>query len=154
MPSAEEFDEFYVDTRRRLVLQTFAVTGDLGASRSAVRDAYVAARHHWNKVGRMTDPEQWVRPRAWSIAQRRHSTRPWHKEKHVAAEHAELLEALHKLTDAQRKTLVLNHLAAVPLVEIGREIGETQEKTENNLQVATAAVALALDGDSTAIRPR
>jgi DNA-directed RNA polymerase specialized sigma24 family protein len=154
MPTAEEFDEFYVNTRRRLVHQTFAVTGDLGASRSAVRDAYVAARHHWNKVGRMADPEQWVRPRAWTIAQRRHSTHPWRKEKTVSEEQGALLDALHKLTDAQRKTLVLNHLAAIPMSQIGREIGETQERTENHLQTATAALALSLDGDTTTIRPR
>src|SRR4051812_13242570 len=152
MPSAEEFDEFYVNTRRRLVHQTFAVTGDLGASRTAVRDAYVAARHHWNKVGRMADPEQWVRPRAWTIAQRRHSTRPWHREKSLSEDQAELLEALHKLSDTQRKALVLTHLAAVPMSEIGREIGETQESAENHLQTATAAVGLSLRGGSTGIR--
>jgi hypothetical protein len=152
MPSAEEFDEFYVDTRRRLVLQTFALTGDLGASRTAVRDGFVAARHHWNKVGRLPDPEQWVRARAWTTAQRRHSARPWHKEKSVSPEQAQLFDALHKLSDAERKTLVLTHLATVPLSEVGREIGETQESAERHLQSATAAVALGLDGDSTAIR--
>jgi hypothetical protein len=152
MPTAEEFDEFYVNTRRRLVHQTFAVTGDLGASRTAVRDAYVAARHHWNKVGRMDDPEQWVRPRAWAIAQRRHTARPWHREKSLSADQARVLEALHGLTDVQRKTLVLTHLAAIPLTDLGREVGETQERTEEHLQAATSAMALALDGDSTAIR--
>lgn len=152
MPTAEEFDEFYVDTRRRLVLQTFAVTGDLGASRTAVRDAYVAARHHWNKVGRLPDPEQWVRPRAWAIAQRRHTARPWHREKSVTPEQARLFEALHKLSDAERKTLVLTHLAAIPMSEVAREVGETQERTERHLSAATAAVAVALDIDSTTIR--
>src|SRR5688500_1148351 len=120
MPTAEEFDEFYASSRRRLVVQTFALTGDLGASRTAVRDAYVAARHHWNKVGKMADPEQWVRPRAWSTAQRRHTVRPWHREKSLSGDQTELFEALHKLTDAQRKTLILTHLAAVPLSDIGR----------------------------------
>ena len=152
MPSAEEFDEFYVNTRRRLVHQTFAVTGDLTASRTAVRDAYVAARHHWNKVGRMLEPEEWVRPRAWAIAQRRHSARPWRRQKSLSADQAKLFEALHKLTDSQRRTLVLTHLAAVPLADIGREIGETQERAEQHLQAATAAVAVALDVDATAIR--
>jgi DNA-directed RNA polymerase specialized sigma24 family protein len=154
MPSAEEFDEFYVSTRRRLVLQTVALTGDLSAARTAVRDAYVAARHHWNKVGWMTDPEQWVRPRAWSMAQRRHTARLWHREKALSAEQKGVLEALHKLTDTQRKIVVLTHLAAVPLAEIGRELGETQERVEQHLQTATAALAVALDGDSTAIRGR
>src|SRR3954471_17646085 len=138
MPTAEEFDEFYLDSRRRLVHQTFAVTGDLGASRTAVRDAYVAARHHWNKVGTMADPEQWVRPRAWTIAQRRHTARPWHREKSVSSEQAQLFDALHKLPDVQRKTLVLTHLAAVSMGEVAREVGETQENAERHLQAATA----------------
>lgn len=154
MPTAEEFDEFYVDTRRRLVLQTFALTGDLVASRGAVRDAYVAARHHWNKVGRMTDPELWVRPRAWAIAQRRHTARLWHREKSLSEDQSALFEALHKLPDVQRKTLVLTHLASVSLEDIGREIGETQKRAEHHLQAATAAVALALDCDSTTLRAR
>jgi hypothetical protein len=152
MPSAEEFDEFYVNTRRRLVLQTFAVTGDLSASRTAVRDAYVAARHHWNKVGRMPDPEEWTRPRAWAIAQRRHTTRPWRRQKSLSADQAKLFETLHKLTDAQRKTLVLSHLAGVQLDDIGREIGETRERAEQHLQAATSTVAAALEVDPTAIR--
>ncbi|MGO4255732.1 hypothetical protein [Marmoricola sp. RAF53] len=154
MPTAEEFDEFYLTTRRRLVLQTFALTGDLGAARSAVRDAYVAARHHWDKAGRLDDPENWVRPRAWSAAARRHTARLWHKERHVTAEQAAVLEALHKLPDAQRRVLILNQLATMPLDDIGREVGLTREKTEEALQAATAATALALECDSTEIRAR
>src|SRR5215212_2225007 len=139
MPTAEEFDEFYATTRRRLVLQTFALTGDLGASRTAVRDAYVAARHHWKKVGRTADPEQWVRPRAWTTAQRRRTARrPWHREKRLSADQTALFEALHKLSDAQRKSLVLTHLAAIPMDEIGRELGDTQERAAHHLQAATS----------------
>jgi DNA-directed RNA polymerase specialized sigma24 family protein len=154
MPTAEEFDEFYVTTRRRLVLQTFLLTGDLGASRSAVRDAYVAARHHWGKVGRAELPEQWVRPRAWSTAQRRHTARPWRREKSLTPEQTKLFEALQRLSDVERKTLVLTHLAAVPMAEIAREVGVTQPLAEQHLQTATSAVALALDTDATSIRSR
>ena len=114
MPTAEEFDEFYVSTRRGLVLQTFALTGDLSASRSAVRDAYVAARHHWAKVGKDADPEAWVRPRALSAAQRRHTARPWHKERQVDAEQSRTLEALHELPEARRRALVLTTPSAAP----------------------------------------
>ena len=78
---AADFDDFYLASRRRLVLQAYALTGDLSAARSAVRDAFVAARHHWRKVGRLPDPEEWVRPRAWAMAQRRHVARLWHREK-------------------------------------------------------------------------
>ena len=74
MQGPDEFDAFYKDARERLLMQTYALTGDLPAARSAVRDAFVAAWHHWRKVSRRPDPESWVRPQAWAHAQRRHTT--------------------------------------------------------------------------------
>ena len=154
MPTAEEFDEFYLSSRRRLVLQTYALTGDLGAARSAVRDAYVAARHHWDKAGRLDDPENWVRPRAWSTATRRHTARPWHKERGIRPDQAAVLEALHQLADAQRRALILHLLAAMPIEEIGREIGLTLERTDDALRTATTATAEALDCAPADLRAR
>jgi DNA-directed RNA polymerase specialized sigma24 family protein len=145
MPTAEEFDEFYVSTRRELVLQTFALTGDLGASRAAVRDAYVAARHHWDKVGRSEDPLGWVRPRAWSRAQRRHTARPWHRERRIDENQQATLEALHKLPDAQRRTLVLTHLTELPIDAIAREIGVPLAKLDELFAQATVTVVEALE---------
>lgn len=144
MPTAEEFDEFYVSTRRLLVHTTFALTGDLVATRSAVRDAYVAARHHWDKVGASADPESWVRPRAWSAAQRRHTVRPWHRERHVTTEQAAVLEALHQLPDTQRRALVLSHLTDLPLDAVGREMGLPLAKVDGLFDEASRTVAEAL----------
>lgn len=145
MPTAEEFDEFYVSTRRDLILQTFALTGDLAASRTAVRDAYVAARHHWDKVGRDPDPLTWVRPQAWSRAQRRHTTRPWHRERHIDADQTATLEALHKLRDAPRRTLVLSVLTGLSPDQIAREIGQPLTRVEEHLAAATRTVSGALE---------
>ena len=64
MRDPEAFDAFYAEARGRLLLQTYALTGDLPASRDAVRSAFVAAWHHWKKVSRHGDPEAWVRPEA------------------------------------------------------------------------------------------
>ena len=75
------FDSFYRATRRQLLHQAFALTGDLPAAQSAVRDAYVGAWQHWRKVSRLGDPLDWVRPRAWQLAQRRHTARIWHRNK-------------------------------------------------------------------------
>ena len=44
MRDPEKFDVFYQDARERLLAQTFALTGDLAASRRAVRDAFVVVR--------------------------------------------------------------------------------------------------------------
>ena len=134
-----DFDDFYLTSRRRLVLSAYALTGDLSAARNAVGDAFVAARHHWRKVGRLPDPEEWVRPRAWAMAQRRHVARLWHREKGIGAEQKAVLDALHHLPDQQRKVLLLAHLAALSTADIGRELGETRARVEERLQVATEA---------------
>ena len=145
MPTAEEFDEFYVSTRRDLILQTFALTGDLAASRTAVRDSYVAARHHWDKVGKTEDPLGWVRPRAWARAQRRHTISPWHRERHIDAGQTATLEALHQLKDAQRRTLVLLQLTDLPLEQVAREIGLPVPRIQEHRDAATEIVTAALD---------
>src|SRR6476619_987476 len=85
-PIVLDFDTCYLASRRRLVLSSYALTGDLAAARGAVGEAFVAARQHWRKVGRLPDPEEWVRTRAWAMAQRRHVGRIWHREKGISPE--------------------------------------------------------------------
>ncbi len=135
--SPTSFDEFYLASRRRLVLETYALTGDLSAARSAVGDAFIAARHHWSKVGRLPDAEEWVRPRAWAMAQRRHVARLWHREKGITDEQRSVLSALHDLPDQQRKVLLLTHLAGMNVDEVGRELGETPAQVEHVRALAT-----------------
>ena len=67
MRNPDDFDAFYKAARHRLLLQTYALTGDLPAARGAVRDAFVHAWHHWRKVSRLEDPESWVRPTPGSM---------------------------------------------------------------------------------------
>ena len=128
-----DFEDVYLASRRRLVLSTYALTGDLAASRNAVENAFVAARQHWRKVRRLPDPEEWVRPRAWAMAQRRRVARPFHRERGISAEQKTVLDALHHLPDQQRKALLLAHLAALSTADIGRELGETVQRIEDRL---------------------
>jgi DNA-directed RNA polymerase specialized sigma24 family protein len=152
MRQDERFDSFYRSTRRGLLSQTFALTGDLPAASGAVRDAYIAAAHHWRKVSALADPEAWVRPRAWNFAQRRHSTRIWHRNKAISQRHRLVLDALAKLPPGQRRILLLTQLAAVPLSDAARELGITRTAAERNLETATASFALALDVDPSGVR--
>lgn len=152
MRSTDEFDAFYVGTRDRLLLETYALTGDLHAARSAVRDAFSVAWHHWPKLARLDDPEEWVRPQAHGRAQRRHTARLWHRDRDIDDEVRATLEALSKLSSHERKALVLTTLSALPLAGISREVGLPQAETERALQRATSRIAMARNVASTEVR--
>ena len=47
MRSPDAFDDFYAGSRDRLLLETYALTGDVPAARAAVRDAFAVAWQHW-----------------------------------------------------------------------------------------------------------
>ncbi|MET1059274.1 MAG: sensor domain-containing protein [Nocardioides sp.] len=149
---SDEFDAFYKATRGRLLVQTYALTGDLPAARSAVRDAFVAAWHHWRKVSRLEDPESWVRPHAWQHAQRRHTARIWHRDKTLDADSRATLEALSKLSLTQRKVLLLTQLSSASMLEMAREVGLTGEAAERELQTATSRFATHRDVPSASVR--
>jgi len=150
MKQPEEFDAFYARARTRLLLQTYALTGDLPASRSAVRDSFVVTWHHWRKVSRLADPESWVRPHAWARAQRRHTTRIWHRDRNLDPEAAATLEALGKLTVGQRKALLLDTLTALPIAERARELGVPRQEAQRHTQTASARFSVHRDIEAAA----
>jgi len=152
MRNPDDFDEFYKNSRDRLLLQTYALTGDLRASRSAVRDAFVLAWHHWRKVNRQPDREAWLRPHAWIDARRRHSARIWHRDRTLDPETREILDALGKLPAQQRRILVLTQLSTTAMPDIAREVGVTIDDAERMLQGATSSYALQRGTASTQIR--
>lgn len=149
----ESFETFYKDVRSGLLVQTYALTGDLQASQKAVRDAMVVAWHHWRKVSRLDDREDYVRPLAWRRALRRSQARWWSRMKGLDPEIAATLDALAKLPVTRRRVLLLTHLTALPLEGISREVGVARATAERELQTASAQFAVNRDVDSTAIRP-
>ena len=153
MSDAELFDAFYADSRDRVLTLAYALTGDLPASRGAVRDSYVAAWHHWSKLKRMDDPETWVRPHAWSHAQRRHTARIWHRDRKLDPEVRATLDALAKLSVPARKTLLLSHLTSASHHELASEVGLSIEDAETRLQEATTEFASQRSVSADEVRP-
>jgi DNA-directed RNA polymerase specialized sigma24 family protein len=149
----DSFETFYKDVRSGLLVQTYALTGDLQASQKAVRDAMVVAWHHWRKVSRLEDREDYVRPLAWNRALRRSQARWWSRMKGLHPDVAATLDALAKLSVTQRRVLLLSHLTPLPLEGISREVGISRTTAERELQTATAHFAVNRDVQSTAIRP-
>jgi DNA-directed RNA polymerase specialized sigma24 family protein len=152
MSDAERFDAYYAESRDRLLALAFALTGDLPASRGAVRDAFVAAWHHWRKVGRLEDPDAWVRPQVCSHAQRRHTARIWHRDRKLDPEVRATLDALAKLPVTGRKALLLTQLSSASRLAMAREVGLPLDEAESRLQVATSQFALQRGVPSTAVR--
>ncbi|MBF4161741.1 SigE family RNA polymerase sigma factor [Nocardioides acrostichi] len=153
MRNPEQFDAFYADTRRRMLLGAYALTGDLRAAKAAVRDAYAIAWHHWPKVDRSGEAdawEAWLRPVAWQHAHRRHTARLWHRERSITDEQRATLDALGKLGYLHRRVLLLAHLAVVSLPDMAREVGQTTPETERLLQSATTEFSLHRQIPSTA----
>lgn len=141
---AGRFDAFYRDARDRLLLQTFALTGDLNVARSAVREAFVIAWHHWRKTSHANEPENAVRPIAWRKAVRRSGPLHWSRKQDFDEQTHRTLEALAALPVAQRKALVLTQLAAVSMDEMARELGVPLEVAERELQLGAAQFAMQL----------
>jgi len=150
-PDPDAFETFYKDVRGRLLLQTWALTGDLPAAQKGVRDALVIGWHHWRKASRLDDPESFVRPQAWSHAMRRATARPFHRERGLDEGIRATLTGLQKLPLIQRKVLLLAHLTTLPLDQLAREVGITQTRAERELQTATAAFALSRGVPTTSI---
>lgn len=135
------FDDFYRDSRDRLLVQTLALTGDLTAARSAVRDAYVVAWHHWRKIARQERPEDVVRSYAYRFGLRRRSARPWARRKDGDDDVRATLEALAEISLPQRKAVILTQLAGVDMAQAAREIGVPIETAERELAAGAALFA-------------
>ncbi len=136
MSDPDQFDVFYAEARDRLLVQAFALTGDLPASRGAVRDSFIAAWHRWSKLKRLDDPESWVRPHVLTHAQRRHTARIFHRDRLLDPELRATLDALHSLPLSARKALVLADLSSASPEERARELGLPLDEAERRLLAA------------------
>jgi RNA polymerase sigma-70 factor, ECF subfamily len=134
MPKADDFDQFYDTTSRRLVGQLFAITGDLHEAQDAVQEAYIRAWQRWPRIQGYHDREAWIRTVAYRI-----SVNVWSKARNRLAAHQRasrhaqqpeispdlltLVSALRKIPEPQRRVIVLHYLVGLSIEEIAAETG-------------------------------
>lgn len=133
MPDGAEHDfaDFYAATWPRTLAVAYALTGDRGSAEEVAQEAYVKAWTHWAKVSRYDQPAAWVRQVATRLSVSR-----WRRSR-VAARwlagnrtpavvtppdgtSVALVRALLQIPEAQRRAVVLHHLADLPVDEVAR----------------------------------
>jgi RNA polymerase sigma-70 factor (ECF subfamily) len=154
-----EFDDFYTSSFARVTAQLHAMIGDRDEARECVQEAFVRAWSHRRKLDRAEHPEAWVRTTAYRLAVsrwrrtvrgRRAPDRALSSSNVTAppsANHVAVVEALKKLPEAQRRVLVLHHIADLPVQAVAREVGAPEGTVKARLSRGRAALAALLSDD-------
>ena len=158
--SAErDFTAFYDATWARTVACTYAMTGELTAAEDLAQEAYSRAWPRWTALKEYDDPGAWVRQVAtrlavsrWRRARTAVNFLARSKAPEPAAPPSEttvlLVTALRRLPEAQRRALVLHHLAELPVAEVARLEHCAEGTVKARLSRGRAALAEIL-GDHT-----
>jgi RNA polymerase sigma-70 factor (ECF subfamily) len=111
---------------QRLVAQLYAITLDPGEAHDVVQEAYSRAWRSWVAISRTPDPSAWIRRvavrstiRSWRRAMARFGFgRPRPIGKGVDARTRAILASLARLSPAERRAVVLHHMAGATIDEI------------------------------------
>ncbi|GAA1943931.1 SigE family RNA polymerase sigma factor [Nocardioides hwasunensis] len=150
-----DFAEFYEATWPRTLAVTYALTGDRGAAEEVAQEAYVKAWQHWSKVSRYEQPGAWVRQVATRLSvsrwRRARVAAGWlarnRSEAHAPppdVNSTALVDALLRIPEAQRRAVVLHHLADLPVDEVARIERCPAGTVKARLSRGRAALALLL----------
>jgi RNA polymerase sigma-70 factor, ECF subfamily len=158
MRDVSAFDEFYGATGRRVVAQVYAMIGDLAEAEDAVQEAYSRAWQRWATVRDCTDPSAWVRTVAYRIAvsswRRARSRLAAYRRSGLPPDSAEvspdtvaLVAALRRIPTAQRRAIVLHHLAGLSVREVAEETDASESAVKAQLSRGRQALAVLLADD-------
>ena len=130
----QDLDALYAASYRRLVVQMYAICGDLSDAEDAVQEAFITALRKRRTLRSVHNPEAWIRTVAlrrlhggWRhlAVVRRHQAMERAPEPaiEVGPEHVALVTALGQLDPDQREVVVLHHLADLSVAEIAEDLG-------------------------------
>jgi RNA polymerase sigma-70 factor (ECF subfamily) len=152
----ESLREVYDASYGRLVLQLFALCGDLADAEDAVQEAFVKAIGQGRAFDRVLNPEAWLRTAALN-----HQRNAWRHAKVVnrfrgtvpgaqatpelSPDRVAVVKALAGLDADQRTAIVLHHLADLGTAEIARELGVPEGTVKSRLARGRERLAPMLD---------
>jgi len=148
--------EVYDASYGRLVLQLFALCGDLADAEDAVQEAFVKAVGQGRAFDRVLNPEAWLRTAALN-----HQRNSWRHAKVVrrfttvvpgaqsspelSPDHVAVVRALAELDADQRTVVVLHHLADLGTAQIALELGVPEGTVKSRLARGRERLATMLD---------
>jgi len=152
MPTAVDLNELYEASYRRLVVQIYAICGDLAQAEDAVQDAFVTALRKRSQLSRLENPEAWVRTVAlngvrhgWrhaSVVRRYQARVPGPQGAvEVGPEHVAIVTALEGVDADQREAVVLHYLADLSVADIAAQLGVPEGTVKSRLSRARARLA-------------
>ncbi len=144
MRATADLDELYAAAYRRLVVQLFAICGDLADAEDAVQEAFVTAVRKRRELAEVDNPEAWVRTVAlnrlrsgWrhsAVARKYRASAPGPQtDLLVMSDHVAVVTALAELDPDQRQVVVLHHLADLGVREIADELGIPEGTVKSRL---------------------
>ena len=156
MVERPDMDELYDASYRRLVVQIYAICGDLAEAEDAVQDAFVTALRKRPQLARVSNPEAWVRTVAlnsvrhrWrhtSVVRRYQAKVPGpQRPVEVGPEHVAIVTALEEVDAHQREAVVLHYLADIPVADIALQLGVPEGTVKSRLSRARERLAGLLD---------
>jgi RNA polymerase sigma-70 factor, ECF subfamily len=133
MAGDRDFAAFYEANYERLVVQLFAVTGNLQDAQDVVQEAFARAMARWQRLHAYDLPAAWVRRVAFHLAlhglRRARRTlglggrpNPPSEPPQLAADQLELVDALGRLPLRYRQVLALHYLADLPVEQIAGDL--------------------------------
>ncbi|WP_217628608.1 RNA polymerase sigma factor [Micromonospora humi] len=155
MSDGDLIADLYAGSFRRLVVQLYAVTGDLSEAQEAVQEAFTKALVAPGRFARLDNPEAWLRRVAVNVARSRHRRRrvldrlllrigPPPVVADRSPEHLALLAAMRELPQAQRTALGLHYLVDLPVDEIAATLGVSAGTVKSRLSRGRQALAALL----------
>ena len=156
MNGSTSLHELYDASYGRLVLQLFALCGDLADAEDAVQEAFVKAIGRGRAFDDLQNPEAWLRTVAVN-----HQRNSWRHAKVVRRfmasvpgqqtvpeldpDHVALMRALAELDHDQRTVVVLHYLADLGTAEIARELDLPEGTVKSRLSRGRERLAPLLD---------
>lgn len=137
----DEFDAFYHENFAAITTTIYAMIGDVEEAQDAVQEAFIRA---WDRRAHLQasqrdgqSPQAWVRTVAYRLAVSRwrrvraglrlhthlRATAPTHIPE-PQVHHVALVAALKQLPAAQRRSIVLHHLADMSVEQVAAETGQ------------------------------